>query len=237
MYCIFKETCSSAKVIGHRKSRIAGLVTFVHRRREQDKKNGGAWERCSFGGLVISSLEVPRDPETNVVTPEKWMVGSWNTSCFLLGFRPVLKNELFFVQGVKKNKKCKVGAQCSMVMSKPWRRWCTKQLTSCGFWPPRLGEMKNPDFFFLKKKVEETGGGKNPEDYPPGNDHMSHLGKFGKSSTQICRKSGGDVTSLEGNQLFLLDFWWYYFGCWLDTIIYRLKVVGNCWVSFMITFV
>ena len=157
MYCIFKETCSSAKVIGHRKSRIAGLVTFVHRRREQDKKNGGAWERCSFGGLVISSLEVPRDPETNVVTPEKWMVGSWNTSCFLLGFRPVLKNELFFVQGVKKNKKCKVGAQCSMVMSKPWRRWCTKQLTSCGFWPPRLGEMKNPDFFFPQKKSWRNG--------------------------------------------------------------------------------
>ena len=27
--------------------------------------------------------------------------------------------------------------------------------------------------------------------------HISHLGKFGKSSTQICRKSGGYVNSLE----------------------------------------
>jgi len=36
--------------------------------------------------------------------------------------------------------------------------------------------------------------------YPPGNENISHLGKFGKSSTQICRKSGGYVNSLEGIQ-------------------------------------
>ena len=49
-----------------------------------------------------------------------------------------------------------------------------------------------------------TGGGKNGWNmdsiYPPGNENISHLGKFGKSSTQICRKSGGYVHSLEGVQ-------------------------------------
>ena len=29
--------------------------------------------------------------------------------------------------------------------------------------------------------------------------HISHLGKLGKSSTQICQKSGGYVNSLEGS--------------------------------------
>ena len=32
--------------------------------------------------------------------------------------------------------------------------------------------------------------------YPSGNENISHLGKFGKSSTQICRKSRGCVNSL-----------------------------------------
>ena len=44
--------------------------------------------------------------------------------------------------------------------------------------------------FFLKKQTS----GLTPQEV-----NISHLGKFGKSSTQLCRKSGGYVNPLGGN--------------------------------------
>ncbi len=69
-------------------------------------------------------------------------------------------------------------------------------------WDDHLGQ-------FLKKKSSDTSPPKNPhtprkkktcpwkfeKPYPPGNDHISHLGKLGKSSTQKCQNGTGYFSS------------------------------------------
>ena len=69
---------------------------------------------------------------------------------------------------------------------------------------------------------------------PPGNDHISNLGKAGNSSTQKCRLAGGYVSSLEGmDTAFFSRFWT---GWFLNIWIYPNLVVvsqhparGSCW--------
>lgn len=152
------------KCKGHRSSEKSHRGTGHIRapRREQDKKNGGAWERCSFGGLLISSLGVPGTLKLTSLHPENGCSWKLKYESFSFGFRPVFRGERFLFREV---------GLCSMVMS-IWaigypfspKKWRVDEQQGEGWAPTRC---QIPIFFLIH--VEQTGGGKNPEDYPPGN--------------------------------------------------------------------